>query len=211
MTFQITWVYAILTFVATTLPILNGYTQDVKKPETPNKNDTTALHGVLVLKDDLDDPQFNTYHIRNRQPRLIKLRTAFGIIPIQPYALSEQAGQVIFRCISKTKDYYKVVCHEEKNELCLIKIDDPNFEFEDWETHIEHAAQIEALQPTPSPLHPDTLSSDTINYDKSHNLLPLEIENDWLKVTWVESQGGIAWLRWRNKSGTPLIRLYYHY
>ena len=177
---------------------------------TKKVQDTTALQGVLMLKDELEDPEFDLYYLNGKTFRHLKLRTAFGILPIEPYALSEHTGQLVFRCISKTAQFYKVLSNETTKEQSLIKTDDVNFQFQDWETHIEHAAMIEPLITSPSPLRKDTLGIDTLIYDKSHNLVPIELEGNWLKVTWQEGYGGTAWIRWRNFAGTPLIRLYYH-
>ncbi len=165
--------------------------------------------GVVCLKDDIQDFTLTFYKSNGDILKKINFNDNFKDSDFQPHALSAENILLVFKCISYSDMYYKVLLNESKNTYAFIKRGDNHFKFETWDKHILSVPSVnfnEKLNPLRK--EPD-VNSKTINVDTIDFFEPVEIKGNWLKIKWETPFLGYGWIKWKNENGKILVDLVY--
>lgn len=127
---------------------------------------------------------------------------------IKPYLFNYDNYLLIFKCVEKINDYYKVVINEFNHALKLISVKEKNLVFHSWEQHILNDAFSVDFDFAQNPLREKPQEkSITKHGDKNQIYHPTKIEGDWLKLKDDDNKEG--WIKWRDEKGILIINLFY--
>lgn len=185
-----------------------------EKKEPFPSNNISPFKGVVVISDTAhfsDGFYFNIYNDGLSLWKKVKfspeLTDSFGI---GPYVFNYDNYKLVFRCVEKKGDYYRIVINEKEGIVKLISSQEKNLMFQTWEQHLLSVYAVE-FNPKKNPLRKDADSiAATIPYDKEQTYMPEKIKRDWLLVKWGEEQRPKrGWIKWKDGAGNLLVEIFY--
>lgn len=187
--------------------------QDEKNEPFPSDN-TGAFCGIVQISDTANYEEGFDFTVYNKDSTLWKklrfspeLADSFGV---RPYVFNYDYDVMVFRCIERIGDYYRVVINEGKGLEKLVSVHEKYLMFQTWPQHLLSVYAVE-FDPKKDPLRKkaDSLAA-TIPYDKEQAYMPAKIQGDWLQVKWGEGGGQKkGWIQWKDKAGNLLVNLFY--
>ena len=116
---------------------------------------------------------------------------------------------LVFKCINKEGNFYKVIINEKSEEIGFIHVTDKKFKFQTKEQHILSAFSID-FDSNKNPIRQQpSKTSSILLYDKDEFYIPTKISGDWVMVKWgSEGDWNYGWVKWQENDAW-LIELFY--
>lgn len=93
--------------------------------------------GFIVLKNTYNQQnELTIYNLDQSKWKSFYFDDKFKYDDIDPYAIKPENTLLVFKCLGKENEFYKVIVNENKNTIKYIKESNSNFKFETIEVHI---------------------------------------------------------------------------
>jgi hypothetical protein len=152
----------------------------------------------FILKDINDKSTINV--------SLNKIKTLNAFLP---FAYHNDYNLLVFRCVERTKEFYKIIVNEKSNKTMLLSDKNKNFKFQSWSEHILDACCI-GFEYKSNPIRESKFEkANIIDEVKDAIFFPIKIEGDWLQVKWGEEKDWkYGWILWKT-GNCVLIEIFY--
>ncbi|TWF45395.1 hypothetical protein FHW36_1011325 [Chitinophaga polysaccharea] len=167
--------------------------------------------GVITLKPDT----IRTFRLLNEDGSVWKqivFNDGFSDSLLLPYASKPENWLLVFRCIQKEHDRYKVIVNEETSNIKYISSNDSNFVAQSWEENMLQSTFIGFDVKTNPLKESPQASAANVPYapDEEEDVFfrAVKIEGDWVQVKSNDDQV-IGWIRWKNEKGEMLVDVFY--
>jgi hypothetical protein len=172
---------------------------------------TKEYTGVIIINSKAQFSDGFDFMIYNQDKTLwkkVRFSPSLVSADVKPYMFNYDNFLLIFKCIDKNGEFFKVVVNEATSTLKLISTNEKNLVFHTWEQHILNDVFSVDFKLTQNPLRekPEVKSSSkpASKYQVYH---PTKIEGDWLKVK--DDEGKEGWIKWRDEKGVLLVNLFF--
>lgn len=187
----------------------------VNKNQTADKSasvlNTKEYAGVVTINNKAqfsDGFDFKIYKEDMSLWKAVRFSPSLVSADVKPYMFNYDNYLLIFKCVGKTNDHFKIVVNESAHALKLISANEKNLIFHTWEQHILNDVFSVDFNLTQNPLREKPQGKSVSKPgDKNHIYHPTKIEGDWLKVKDDEDKEG--WIKWRDEKGCLMVNLFY--
>jgi hypothetical protein len=168
----------------------------------------TGKKAIKILNE--DGRIWVSFKFYTNQPKLPK--------SFSPVAFDYEYTFLVLKCLRIENGKYVVLVNNKKDSLVkYVSIEDSTFIFQTWEQHILSGEQLELHERKHTIRQkPDEASKKIrISFPPASGFIPVEIQGDWLKVKWYDSENDVkkikwsyGWVKWRDQEHI-LIDKYY--
>ncbi|RFS18647.1 hypothetical protein DVR12_27430 [Chitinophaga silvatica] len=169
---------------------------------TEEKN-VTAVEGIGILRLDpnYEMTKLNLYNVDSSIWMTYVYNDTFDNDSIRAYSMKPDNIFLVFRCLQRAGNMYKIVVNEQTQEVKYISVNAGEFAFQSWGKYLMDVFAVEFNQ-TKNPLR--TNPSDTATIIKTRHQAkdsedpiffhPIKYKNNWLEV---ETDSGIkGWIKY---------------
>lgn len=187
----------------------------IGKNQTADKSasilNTKEYAGVVTINSKAqfsDGFDFKIYNEDMSLWKAVRFSPSLVSADVKPYMFNYDNYLLIFKCVSKINDYYKVVVNASAHGLKLISAKEKNLVFHTWEQHLLNDVFSVDFNITQNPLRENPQEKSASKpADKNQIYHPAKIEGDWLKVK--DDEGKEGWIKWRDEKGILIVNLFY--
>lgn len=130
-----------------------------------------------------------------------------------PFSFHQDYFVLALKCVGEDKNRYEVIVDEETGLKKFVRKDDATLKFETWEKHILKTFAVD-FNREQNPLRevPEGQVKTAV-LPKEATFHPVEINGEWLKVSWDSSKKAgkndkSGWVKWR-EDNKILVELFY--
>lgn len=119
---------------------------------------------------------------------------------IEPYVYDIDYFDISFLCVEKDNSFHTIVINKEKKLYKKLKIIDSTLVFKFWCDYVIDQDAIGFMPETNKIKSKPMDNSEELEFNPDYTYKPVEINKDWLKISWQPDEGikaNFGWINWK--------------